>query len=85
MYEVFDNFCKVPTWDTAHPLDDKRFKAALNEVVGRAGFSPREMGRYIQSNHADPIWPKTDAQLRAAIEMLVEQAAKEQARIDRAA
>lgn len=65
MYEVFDRFCKVPTWDTPHALDEERFRAALSEVVHLAGFSPAEMGRYIKLNHVEPIWPKTVAQHKA--------------------
>lgn len=67
MYEVFDRFCKVPTWDTPHALDEERFRAALSEVVHLAGFSPAEMGRYIKLNHVEPIWPKTVAQLELTI------------------
>ena len=52
MYEVFDSFCKLPTWDTSHALDERRFRAALSEVVHLPDFSPEEMGRYIQLNHA---------------------------------
>ncbi len=55
MYEVFDSFCKLPTWDTSHALYEERFRAALSEIVHLADFSPEEMGRYIQLNHAEPI------------------------------
>lgn len=81
MYEVFDNFCKVPTWDTSHALDEGRFRAALGEVVHLADFSPEEMGCYIQLNHAEPIWPKTGPQLEKVINRLVEYAAVEQNRV----
>ncbi|QDZ09811.1 hypothetical protein [Devosia ginsengisoli] len=83
MYEVFDSFCKIPTWDTPHALDEGRFRAALSEVVHLADFSPEEMGRYIQLNHAEPIWPKTAAQLDKVINRLVEYATVEQKRAHR--
>jgi hypothetical protein len=81
MYEVFDSFCKIPTWATSHALDERRFRAALSEVIHLADFSPEEMGRYIQMNHAEPIWPKTAAQLNKVIDRLVEYATVEQRRI----
>lgn len=80
MYEVFDSFCKLPTWDTSHALDEKRFRTALREVVYLTDFSPEEMGRYIQWNHAEPIWPKTAAQLDKVIDRLVEYATVERNR-----
>ena len=83
MYEVFDSFCKLPTWDTSHALDEERFRAALNEVAHLADFSPEEMGRYIQLNHAEPIWPKTAAQLNKVVDRLVEYAAVEQSLVRR--
>lgn len=83
MYEVFDSFCKIPTWDTSHALDEGRFRTALSEVVHLADFSPEEMGRYIQVNHAEPIWPKTAAQLDKVIDRLVEYATVEQNRVRR--
>lgn len=81
MYEVFDSFCKLPTWDTSHALDERRFRAALSEVVHLPDFSPEEMGRYIQLNHAEPIWPKTAAQLDTVIDRLMEYATAEQNRV----
>lgn len=81
MYEVFDSFCKLPTWDTSHALDDRRFRTALSEVVHFPDFSPEDMGGYIQSNHAEPIWPKTAVQLDMVIDRLVECAIIEQNRI----
>lgn len=81
MYDVFDSFCKLPTWDTSHTLDEERFRAALSEVVHLPDFSPEEMGRYIQLNHAEPIWPKTAAQLATVIDRLVEYATVEQNRV----
>lgn len=81
MYEVFDSFCKLPTWDTSHPLDKRRFRNALNEVVHLPDFSPEEMCRYIQLNRAEPIWPKTAAQLDAVIDELRQCAKEEQERV----
>lgn len=81
MYDVFDTFCKVPTWDTSHAFDEGRFSAALSEVVHLPDFSPEEMGRYIQLNHAEPIWPKSAAQLNQVIDRLVKYAIVEQKRV----
>lgn len=81
MYDVFDSFCKVPTWDTPHALDEGRFREALAEVVRRPDFSPEEMGRYIRLNRADPIWPKTEAQLDEIVDRLVGYATIEQRRV----
>lgn len=74
MYDVFDSFCKIPTWDTSHPLDVDRFRAALSEVIHHPDFSPEAMGDYIRANHAEPIWPKSPAQLARVISGLVSEA-----------
>lgn len=81
MYEVFDSFCKLPTWDRSHALDERRFRAALSDVVHLPDFSPEEMGRYIQLNHEEPIWPKTAAQLDTVIDRLMEYATAKQNRV----
>lgn len=74
MYQVFDEFCRRPTWDTTHPSDQKVFRAALRKVVRVPGFSPDGMGEYIRRNHADPIWPKSASELDAVIGRLVKDA-----------
>jgi hypothetical protein len=33
LYEVFDRFCRVHTWETMHGHDERRFEEALAEVV----------------------------------------------------
>lgn len=81
MYEVFDSFCKVPTWDTSHPLDKRRFQNALSEVVHLQDFCPEEMCSYIHLNRAEPIWPKAAAQLNADIDRLRQHAKAEQERV----
>lgn len=81
VYEVFNSFCKIPTWETGHPLDVDRFRAALSEVVHLPGFSPEVMGDYIQANHVEPIWPKSDAHLKQVILGLIEEATSERRRI----
>lgn len=73
-YTVFDDFCKTPTWDTTHALDERRFNNALKEVVDDPSFSPEEMGDYIQRNHSSPIWPKTPEELAKVIQRLIEKA-----------
>lgn len=75
MYEVFDSFCKIPTWNTSHPLDVDRFRAALAEVVHEPDFSPEAMGDYIRANHAEPMWPKSPAHFDRVISGLVSDAA----------
>ncbi|PKQ11043.1 MAG: hypothetical protein CVT70_16390 [Alphaproteobacteria bacterium HGW-Alphaproteobacteria-1] len=49
MYEAFDSFLKVETWHTTHPMDDKRFNVALNQVVRNPDFDPEKMAEYFQS------------------------------------
>lgn len=70
-YSVFDSFCKTPTWDTTHPLDQRRFNNALDEVVIDRDFSPEVMGEYIRQNHSSPIWPKTPEHINQVIKQLV--------------
>lgn len=70
-YPVFEKFCKTPTWDTTHALDEGRFNDALHEVVMDPDFSPEAMGEYIRQNHSSPIWPKTPEQIDQVIKRLV--------------
>ena len=81
MYEMFDAFCRRPTWDTSHPSDRQIFRAALSDVVRLPGFSPEEMGNYIRANHANPIWPKSEAELSKVIDGLVGEARASLARM----
>lgn len=81
MYEIFDSFCLVPTWDTSHPADRQRFRAALDQVILRPDFSPETMGEYIEQHHAEPIWPKDSVKLRIVIDGLVDQARAEMSRV----
>lgn len=74
MYQVFDEFCRRPTWDTIHPSDQQVFRAALRKAVRFPGFSPDEMGEYIRRNHAEPIWPKSESELNSVIGRLVKDA-----------
>ncbi len=73
-YSVFDTFCKVPTWHTSHPMDQKRFHSALKQVVRESSFSPEMMGDYIRQNHAEPMWPKESEELQLVISDLVSKA-----------
>ena len=81
VYATFDDFCRRPTWDTSHPSDVQIFRAALRSVVRQPGFSPDEMGDYIRRNHANPIWPKSDADLGKVIDGLIREARAAQRRI----
>lgn len=81
MYEVFDRFCRIPTWETLHGHDERRFEEALAEVVHEPLFSPDAMGDYIRRNHTEPMWPKSDAHIEAVIGRLVARATERQADI----
>lgn len=81
MYEAFDRFCRVHTWETMHGHDERRFEEALAEVVHDPLFSPDAMGDYIRRNHAEPIWPKSDAHIEAVIARLVARATERQIEI----
>jgi hypothetical protein len=70
-YSIFDGFCKTPTWNTSHALDERRFHDALHEVVMHPDFSPETMGEYIRLNHGQTIWPKTPDQINQVIRKLV--------------
>jgi len=71
IYSVFDSFCTIPSWDTAHARDERRFDAALAQVVDDPSFCPHAMGDYILANHALPVWPKSHRHTQAAIDRLV--------------
>ncbi len=81
MYEVFDRFCRVHTWETMHGHDERRFEEALAEVVHDPLFSPDAMGDHIRRNHAEPIWPKSEAHIEAVIGRLVARATERQIEI----
>ena len=74
IYSAFDTFCKTPTWDTSHYFDEARFDASLSEVIHEPDFSPEAMGEYIRANHMEPIWPKSEVQIDAAIARWVDRA-----------
>lgn len=48
MYEAMDNYLKVETWHTSHPLDDERFYKALSTIVREPKFSAEAMGEYMR-------------------------------------
>ena len=47
-YEVFDSFLRVKTWQTPHPVDDKRFFRCIHEVVEHPDFNAEAMGDYMR-------------------------------------
>ena len=53
MYGVFDDFLRVPTWHTKHPVDEDRFYTALRQVVRRENFYPDNLGEYMDQKRAD--------------------------------
>lgn len=62
MYDVFDNFLKIDTWHTTHPLDTERFDKCLKKIVQHQGFDSSRMGDYFydkidegNSNHTEAI------------------------------
>ncbi len=69
-YSIFDAFCKCPTWDTSHALDEERFFRALSMVVKKKDFSPKQMAEYLSCNHSEPIWPKAPEALESRISNL---------------
>lgn len=48
MYEVFDRFLAVPTWNTNQESDRIRFYLCLDRVVADPAFSPDEMADYMR-------------------------------------
>lgn len=73
-YSAMDAFCKVPTWDTGHPLDQRRFVDALLKIVDHPEFHPGEMIEYIRNNHSKPMWPKDEDELNEVLADLEQQA-----------
>lgn len=74
IYEPFDNWLRVPTWSTSHPLDERRFDEALAEVQGLRDFTIEGLRRYIlESGKAvDDIWGKDTS---AAVDRYLKRAA----------
>lgn len=81
MYEAFDSFCRAHSWETMHGHDERRFEEALAEAVHDPHFSPDAMGDYSRRNHAQRIWPKSDAHIEAVIDRLVARATERQIEI----
>lgn len=73
-YSAMDSFCKVSTWHTPHPLDQRRFFEALLSIVDEPWFDPGEMAHYIRENHGDPMWPQPSAELDSVLQHLEDQA-----------
>lgn len=73
-YSAMDAFCKVPTWDTGHALDQRRFVDALMEIVDHSEFHPGEMIDYIRRNHAASTWPHSEEKIESALNSLEQQA-----------
>lgn len=80
VYEAFQEFCRMPTWDSFHPIDRKRFEESLSLVVRDPAFSPEAMGEYIRAHHVEPIWPLAADKLHQVISRLVARAAEAQRR-----
>lgn len=59
------------------------FRAALRDTVRRPGYSPEVMGDYIRCNHADLIWPQSEAELDKVIKGLVQEARTALSRVNR--
>ena len=53
MYEAFDSFIRVETWQTRQPGDDERFHLALGKVVWSNNFDPDQMANYLRKE-AEP-------------------------------
>lgn len=48
MYEAMDSYLRVDTWHTPHPLDSRRFYAALSKIVHEPDFDAEAMGHYMR-------------------------------------
>ena len=46
MYDAFDGFIRVGTWQTRQPSDEERFHLALGKVVWSDDFDPEDRGSY---------------------------------------
>ena len=46
MYDAFDGFIRVGTWQTRQPSDEERFHLALGKVVWSDDFDPDQMADY---------------------------------------
>jgi hypothetical protein len=73
-YSRMDTFCKVATWNTGHPSDQRRFVNALMEIVDDPGFHPSEMVEYIRANRGSTIWPKSEDDIDEVLANLEQQA-----------
>lgn len=70
-YSVLDSFCKIPTWNSGHTLDKRRFMRALDEIVRDPSFSAEAAGEYIRENNSTPVWGEDDGELDRTIRRLV--------------
>ena len=48
MYDAFDSFIRVGTWQTRQPSDEERFHLALGKVVWSDDFDPDQMANYLR-------------------------------------
>ena len=48
MYDAFDSFIRVGTWQTRQPSDQERFHLALGKVVWSNDFDPDQMADYLR-------------------------------------
>ena len=55
MYDAFDSFIRVGTWQTRQPSDEERFHLALGKVVWSNDFDPDRMADYLREKlHLPP-------------------------------
>jgi len=48
MYDAFDSFIRLGTWQTRQPSDEERFHLALGKVVWSNDFDPDQMADYLR-------------------------------------
>jgi len=55
MYDAFDSFISVGTWQTRQPSDQERFHLALGKVVWSNDFDPGQMADYLREKLNLPL------------------------------
>ena len=55
MYDAFDSFIRVGTWQTRQPSDEERFHLALGKVVWSNDFDPDQMSDYLREKLNLPL------------------------------
>ncbi len=73
-YSPIESYCKIPSWNTTHPHDDRRLAAALDELVAQPGFEIERLLAHIRANHAEPVWGWKLGELERVLDRVAERA-----------